>query len=496
MLPPRARLSARVDPLVERGLYFVLHAPRQSGKTTLLHALAGDLNGGGRYTALVTTVEVLQQETSTAIANTLITERIVNDARRLPRAQRPPDPAAIKADARHRLGRFLADWSEACPRPLVLFIDEIDCLSNDVLVNVLRQLRAGHTARPAPFPHCVALVGLRNVRDYKVQLRADGDSLGTASPFNVKSDSLTLRNFTADEVEALVGQHGDDTGQVITTGAARAAWTATRGQPWLVNAVARQLVEHEVTDRNVPIEPGDVERAVEAVIERRDTHLDSLVDKLRDPRVRRVIEPVLVGDLLSPDVFDDDLQYVRDLGLIETEPNIELANPIYREVIPRALTFVTQRTIALDTERFVNADGTLDMNVLLRDFQRFFRAHAESWLDRFEYREAGPHLVLMAWLQRIVNGGGRITREFAIGSGRADLVVEWQSRRYAIELKIRRGDHTIDDGVAQLGRYLERLDAHQGWLVVFDRRATVSWDAKLFERQIESAGRVIHVFGA
>lgn len=109
----------------------------------------------------------------------------------------------------------------------------------------------------------------------------------------------------------------------------------------------------------------------------------------------------------------------------------------------------------------------------------------------------GPHLILMAFLQRLVNGDGGITREFAIGSGRVDLVLHWRERRYVMELKIRRSPKTIDQGVKQLNAYLDRLGEDEGWLVVFDPRETQTWEQKLYDKTLESAdGRVIHLFGA
>jgi hypothetical protein len=252
-----------------------------------------------------------------------------------------------------------------------------------------------------------------------------------------------------------------------------------------------------VTDPARPVEAAHVAAAQETLILRRDTHLDSLVDKLHEPRVLRIIEPLLSGETLAPDVLNDDLLYVRDLGLVTTDPAVRIANPIYEEVIPRSLTYVMQRTIGHDASWYQRPDGSLDMPALLRAFQEFFAEHSEPWLERFDYKEAGPHLILMAFLQRIVNGGGRIRREFAVASGRADLLVEWREHRYALELKVRRGERTIAQGVAQLSGYLTRLGLDEGYLVVFDRRPSVSWDEKIYDREIEGPGsRRIHLFGA
>ncbi|MFM7199237.1 MAG: ATP-binding protein, partial [Myxococcota bacterium] len=140
-------------------------------------------------------------------------------------------------------------------------------------------------------------------RDYKV---ASGGSerLHTASPFNVKADSITLRNFNREEVFELLLQHQSATGQRFEEEALAHVWHLTRGQPWLVNALARQLTQVIVKDRTHTITQTHVEQAKEILIQRRDTHLDSLAERLREERVKGILVPMLAGEML-PDVPDD-----------------------------------------------------------------------------------------------------------------------------------------------------------------------------------------------
>jgi type II secretory pathway predicted ATPase ExeA len=495
MLPPERRLGD-LEPLIADGKYFVVHAPRQTGKTTAFQALCRRLNEGGRYVALYVNVENAQVAGGDlATGMPLILGAIRRRAEELLAPELRPAISDPPPEPGEALNEVLSAWTLACPRPTVLFIDEIDALQDETLISVLRQLRSGYDTRPKRFPQCVALIGLRDVRDYRARVRPDSNSLGTASPFNVKAESLTLRNFTRAEVEELYAQHTEATGQQFAHGALDLAFGLTQGQPWLVNALAAQAVGVVVPDRQQQVEVEHVRQAKEILVERRDCHLDSLVDKLREPRVKRIIEKILVGDAPPMDVLNDDLVYVRDLGLISTQGTMAIANPIYAEVIPRTLSWVMQVSIHQETAWYVRDDGSLDVPALLRAFQKFFRRHSEAWLSRFEFQEAGPHLMLMAFLQRVVNAGGTIEREFAVGSGRADVVVRWREDVHAIELKVRYDEATESEGVEQLGRYLERLGLAEGFLVIFDRRQDVGWDEKLCERVAEHAEKRIHVFG-
>jgi type II secretory pathway predicted ATPase ExeA len=344
MLPPERRLP-ETKGLIDRQLYFVLHAPRQSGKTTLVRTLAQRLTAEGRYTALLTSCEAGQAaggDVEKGISAVLDAIRLsaLND---LPEELRPPMADAL-VPATTRLQDLLSRWSRRSPRPIVLFLDEIDALLDAVLISVLRQLRAAYASRPKGFPQSVALIGLRDVRDYRARRHPEAEDPG--SFFNITVESFTLSNFTVDDVAKLYEQHTAETGQAFTAEAKSLAYRLTQGQPWLVNALARQAVEKLVPDPALPVEVSHVEQAKAILVERRGTHLDALIDFLGEPRVKRVIEPILAGKLLSPAVLDDDIQFVKDLGLVTSGPSgLEIANPIYREIIPQALTNILHATI-------------------------------------------------------------------------------------------------------------------------------------------------------
>jgi AAA domain len=503
MLPPERRLLGVRD-LIDRQLYFVVHAPRQTGKTTTLEGLARKLTAEGRFTALHISCETGQSaggDVERAVAAILESMALAAELQ-LPVDLRPDPPSDFAAvPAESRLALSLSRWCRKSPRPVVLFLDEIDALRDEALLSVLRQLRSGYTGRPAGFPHSLALIGLRDVRDYRARVRADAESLGTSSPFNIKVESLTLRNFTAEEVAELYAQHTAETGQVFRPEALARAFDLTRGQPWLVNALARQIVETVVPDSSQPVERSHVDSAKEILIERRDTHLDSLVERLREPRVRRVIEPILAGDLLAPDLIEDDIRFVMDLGLVALGPSgLEIANPIYREVIPRALAWVTQASLPISPASYVAADGRLDTRRLLAEFSAFWCQHAEFYLSRQPYSEAAAQLIFMAYLQRVVNGGGSIEREYAVGSGRIDLCVRWVAptglQLWAVELKVWR-EHRPDplaEGLAQLSRYLDRLGLDTGTLILFDARSEAApAPERCSQAEIEHAGHRLAV---
>lgn len=469
MLPTLRRLPS-VHQVIDQQGYFVLHAPRQVGKTTSLVSLGRELTGAGKYAAVLVSMEVGQpfREVGAAELPILHSWRAAIE-HNLPRELWPPPwPEAPPGE---RIGAALRVWARTCPRPLVVFLDEIDALRDDVLISVLRQLRSGFDNRPKDFPWSLALCGLRDVRDYKLAEGYQG-RLGTASPFNIKVESFTMKNFTQEEVAELYAQHTAETGQAFLPETLEAAFRDTQGQPWLVNALARQLVQVVAPDGR-PVTLADEEEARRLLIRRMDTHLDSLADKLREPRVRRIIEPMLLGDALS-NVPESDLRYLMDLGLLRMDPQggLVVANPIYAEVIVRHLALGVQASLPQIPATWLSPAGRLDAARLLDAFLAFWREHGEALLGASPYPEAAPHLVLMAFLHRVENGGGTVTREYAVSRGRLDLCLRYGPDRVAMELKVWRGGrkNPVPGGLQQLDRYLQGLGLQEGWLVVFDQR--------------------------
>ena len=513
-VPPLERIDLdEVLMLIEQRRYFVMHAPRQTGKTSSLLALMDELNGRGRYRCMYVNVEIGQsarEDVGAAMrailgqlalrAERILGERIVKEVWREALEDTGPHGA---------LQEVLSRWAAADARPLVLMIDEIDALIGDTLLSVLRQLRAGYPDRPRQYPQTVILCGVRDVRDYRIQSTAENAIVAGGSAFNIRAESLRLDDFTADEVHKLLAQHTETTGQVFAEEAQNAIRELTQGQPWLVNALAYEACfrNRAGRDRSRSVTADAIYDAREQLILRRETHLDQLTDKLQEERVRRVVEPLLSGAEYTEAIPQDDVEYVRDLGLLRREDPIAIANPIYQEVIPRDLTYTTQAYLAQDPAWYVDADGRLRLADLLAAFQGFFREHSEHWVERFQYREAGPQLLLQAFLQRIVNSGGRIEREYGLGRMRTDLLILWPApgdarpgqavQQAVVECKLlyKSLEQTVREGLEQTRAYMDRCAAKEGHLVVFDRTVDVSWDDKIFRREEGVGDTKVTVWG-
>ena len=505
MLPALGRLPG-IRRLVAREQYFVVHAPRQTGKTTAIKALVREINAKGDMVALYCTLETLQGATDPARALSAIASLLRFNANNvMPEVfKRESNPPCVRETPEQYAAESLAvretltDLCRLADKPLVVFFDEADCLFGQVLVSFLRQLRDGYVNRDdIPFPASIALVGMLDVRDYKAQIRPDGESLGQISPFNIISEDMMLRNFSTDEVRDLYAQHTAATGQVFAPEAFGLVMELTRGQPWLVNAIARECVEKIHGFRyDETITAADVDAAKETIIRRRDTHVDSLMERLREPRVRRIVEPLIFGGTADVTYNDEDYRYVVDLGLLRIERgSLVPANRMYAEIIGRYLSRGEQDNMqqSVPDTPWATEDG-LDMAGLMAAFQEFWRENSGADRRAYEYGEATPHLVLMAFLQRVTNGKGHIIREMALGSRRLDLCVEYRDKRYAVEVKTTR-NFAGEKSYGQLADYLSTLGLDEGWMAVFDADAAKPWEEKLYVRDEPFKGKMLHIVG-
>ncbi|MDR3187566.1 MAG: ATP-binding protein, partial [Prevotellaceae bacterium] len=213
MLPPADRLiGAQLHRYISDKLYWVLHAPRQTGKTTFLQSWMREINAGGEAMACYVSVEDCQNIAAREEAMRTIHRAICDYAGLF----KFPVPHMEDVNPEGLLRATLIKWSElVAPKPLIVLFDEVDVLTDDVMVSFLRQLRGGFASRGVgTFPVSIALVGMRDLKDYIIRAK-DGKSVNPGSPFNIKADSAVLGNFTREDIAHLFAQRTAETGQQI-----------------------------------------------------------------------------------------------------------------------------------------------------------------------------------------------------------------------------------------------------------------------------------------
>jgi hypothetical protein len=490
MLPPEERLvGAQLHRYIRDKLYWVLHAPRQTGKTTFLQSWMGEINGGSEAVACYVSLERCQgigePERSMPDLCKAIQEYAETAGLDVPRVR----TEAVNS----MLSDILRDWAKlTAPKGLVVLFDETDVLVEGTLISFLRQLRGGFATRGVGiFPVSVALVGMRDLKDYLVAAKG-GEPVNPGSPFNIKSDSAFIGNFSREDLGRLFLQRTEETGQGITAEALGYVWEQSRGQPWIVNSLfmrATMRVLGEESRETVRLE--HIREARGQMIAARETHLEALAYRLGDPGIRAILETIITGKFdLSLSSGNPAVEQALDMGLIryDEEWGYKVANPLYEEIITRHLNSAYYAMLPPPSSwRWEKGDGTLDMDNLLREFVKFWRRHSEVLEGSAGFSEAFPHLLLTAFLQRVTNGGGYVSREAAAGRGRMDLAVEYRGKTDIVEIKVVYPYNTVkavrEEGLEQVKGYRDRVDrGAAAYLLLFDRREQakgIRWEERL-----------------
>jgi hypothetical protein len=515
MLPVLPR-QPEVDEMIKGKYYFIFHAPRQSGKTTFFNALTSKINSDGNYYALYCALATVRGVTDKNEAMTTVVSRLnmglrASTVEALKEKSYSYDclPGMTAVDSKVQI--LLTQLCLDLDKELVVFFDEADCLVGPSIITFLAQIRDGYNIRANPgnkFPRSIALVGMRNIRDYLTQNHPEEQSAHLASPFNISADSITLANFTQSEIKTLYHQHTEATGQAFVDDAVDRAWYWSEGQPWLVNALANQVINNDLkNDYTVTISGNHVDQAAEGLLKRHSTHFDSLLNRLKEPRVIKVMKPVFAGaDSLTSSWTNDDVLYCKDLGLVAADEleRLRPANPMYRQIMAMFISFDLQQLFpSISSNIWIEGDRLL-LSPLIEEFLKIWRKFGSSFPLQHQdnlavkYDEATHAFMLFAFLQRVVNGSGaRVEMQYAQGRGHVDVCAVYKGAEFPIELKVRSEERPFDqaEGLLQLAGYMDKCAAKEGWLMVFHQNRMKPWDERYFWHTEKCRDLTINVIG-
>lgn len=496
---PRSKLVTELVAQIEQGKYFTIYAPRQMGKTTLLRRLRDVLLKKESYLPITLSFggfENLSEIEFLDAFHTLFRRHLL---RVLPVAsQTEPLKQLLTSPALPNffaLGQLWQTLHELLPQyHIVQIIDEIDGMPQSVISDLLQTWREIYLGSAPPRPiHSVVLIGLQNIATL---------NLGRSSPFNIARE-LQLPAFTRSQTEFLLNQYTTESGQPFAEGVIEELFYQTGGHPFLVNRLAAITTEEIATNRQQPITSADLSAALQQLLTESNYNFEALFRRA-EPYKEDLLN-ILFG---APYKFTLTNPLVRSLtmhGIISKTPDgsCRIANPIYATILSdyfRPLRSGLQAAILVNGYDFRahRVNNQLQMDQLLSRFRAFVeRRGGEAFKVTPTPLEATGQYLLMAYLEMIVRDlKGDIFTEVDTGSGRMDIIVVHQGKRYIIETKIWRGQSYFDQGLPQLAQYLESEGEREGYLVVFHARPQVygklTYDQ--LEFTIEHDGKTIHVY--
>jgi len=496
MIDPMTRVNG-VFKLIDSHQYFSIYGPRQTGKTTCLYALMEELNQQGRYTALAVNIQVAASGRDSHEAMRMIAAAIYRQSTL--HLIEPEWPIEIsEQDTKFdNLQDYLGDWARHNRKPIVLLLDEVDALSEQYFVALMRQIRAGFEGRPRGFPQSIGLIGLRDVQDYSYSTQrpiTTTDSPGVETPFNVKSGSLSINNFSSEEMDDLLYQHAQATGQEFPEEVREHIFDLTQGQPWLINAIADLIISSILgNDYYEDITYKHLTRAQHLLLERRETHIDNVLKKLREPPIKLVIEAIINGEAPDFTQFKDALSYARSMGIVTRIPPVHFANPIYQELALKTMCSVFTESLPTDLVNIEHywRENNINITALLEEFQIFYRRFAEVWIGRYEFKEAGRQLLFVAFLMRLTQGCAEFEWDMALGHAHCSVIMNYQGQRTAFVMKLRHDNYSREEGLNQTVRYLKHMNLERGYLLLFD----MFWEDQVYQEEVEHEHKRVILLG-
>jgi len=482
--------------LVEKKKYFVINRPRQFGKTTTLNFLAQRLQASGKYAPALISFEDFTHRANIAEAQFYqkIANRIVAE---LARTATGTLGAKLSAPAIGDWDDFFNWLREICQsRKLVLLIDEIDAAPETVVIGFLaglRQMYLQRSRKPAlPAPHAVALAGVHDIKNLKARYRNATQAIGSASPFNI-AVNYELPAFSRENVRQYYLQHSAATGQFFDDAVIGRVHEVTNGHPWLVSMLAKLLVENIAPNRKQRIRLDHAERAIQELLAAPNPNFDSLFKNARQERLFPIVLDLLQGRPYRYNLLDDDIRFGVTYGMFAGKNRqLILANPIYAQALYQHLEKELKRSEVREivaANHFVDRHGYLDFRRLLDKFQAFMKAKGATVSKHRDFHEATGQLLLLSYLDLLVNGKGWTFKEPQSGDGRIDVVCCYGRQKEIVELKLWYGARRYQAGLAQLARYLDREGLDRGYLFVFDRRENVKREYSFSEHSV--AGKKI-----
>jgi hypothetical protein len=466
-----------IQTMIDRGRYFSIFAPRQSGKTTFLTETCSQLHNDPTYVAIILSFQDnsdLDKAQFYGMMERYLYSQLLS---RLKEVDCEKTEAVKRFLDNHHLTDHISfkllfeELNQLIQlKKIVIFIDEFDGIPLKQLSNfltALRELYQQYKGIKQKALYSIGLIGIRNITKLVV---------GGVSPFNI-ADQVDLPPFSLKNVRDLYAQYTEETNQPFTAGAVKKVYQETTGQPWLVNRLGTILTMDIKPKTIEPINEQDVEKAIQILLKERNDHFDNLYEKAK---IYKETFVEIVFDHVEYNQYDEEQSWLEQYGLIKNiDDHAVVANNIYKTIHIKAFFKEVKADKDISLPEYILPGNKLDMKRILLNFERYISQIGVRafYSEEKPYEKTGQFL-LTAWLYQFVRGGqGDLRYEVLSGLGRLDIMLTYKGKKYIIETKVNRHDDVswiIEEGVHQLaGKYLATEGTTEGYLVVFDTRTPV-----------------------
>ncbi len=458
--------------LVDKGRYFTIFAPRQSGKSTYFSLLLERLEATGVYTPVWISFENLKTADRDEFYED-VTDQFQQYFAKYDIAVEEPITSHLQ------LAKFFKRFGTALP-PLVLVIDEFEGIPDSVLNEVMHTFRKLYHQQEFHGLHSLILVGISTMAELV---------LSSASPFNIVDD-LKISYFTHDEVRELIQQYVSESGQPFEEEVIEAIYEDTKGQPGLVCALCHYLVNTVATERSQAVSMQDWYTAITHFTKfRRDKNILNIVQKAKEKR-EFMLRVLFSQARIEYSVDHEEIDYLSVHGVIgNVDGYVGIPVPLYRKRLINAFRPVINGEVSQymsaheGLQEYISESG-LNMHALLLKYRQYVRRRGFRAFDTQPVKEAAWHYSLDGFINFFIEQlGGHTFIETPAGRGCTDIVILYHEQKYVIEVKVFTTQHYFQKGKGQLADYLTSEGLDEGFYVVFSNKHTEQ-DTLLFDETV------------
>ncbi len=476
MVDTEKRFKA-VENLIDRGNYFTINRARQYGKTTMLNKIWFRLSD--KYLVIPLSFEGLGDEAFASPA-TFVTTFKRQMARHLVSLRQNEALIGIwqngDASSIDDLSEIVTDFCRACPKPVVVTIDEVDKSSdNQLFMNFLGMLRNKYLERDKEGMnytfHSVILAGVYDIKNLKLKLRPDAEKKYN-SPWNIAADFNVDMTFHPEEIAQMLNDYENDVHSGMDIKAiSEEIYKYTTGYPYLVSAICKIIDERLEAEWTLD----NVQQAVKIIaIGENVTLIDDLSKNIENNiELRDFLFSIVVnGAEYSFTMVDPIVKLANMFSYIRKNQRGKtiIHNLIFEEALFMYFGNKTMREQGTKISPYVLnyvQNGKLNMEHVVTRFRDLMHEEYRESTEPFFEKEG--RLLFLTFLKPIINGiGFYYVEPQTRDNRRMDLVVTYDKQEYIVELKIWHGDKYEELGRDQLSGYLATRGMDEGYLVTFD----------------------------
>jgi hypothetical protein len=470
----------KIRELIDNEFYFTINRPRQYGKTTTLNELVNTIQE--EYLVISISFEGIgdkvfeNEEEFSKVFIELLSESIeLSDEDESLRLISLSNNIANLRD----LSKIITNFVKGALKEIILIIDEVDKSSNNQLfLSFIGMLRNKYLNREVGKDYTfksVILAGLYDVKSLKLKLRSEEEAKYNL-PWNIAVDFNIDMSFSTQEISTMLEEYSKVNNLNMDIKAiSEELHFFTGGYPYLVSRLCQIIDEKINIDCKKVWNKDHIQTAVKMLLEEKNTLFDTLIKNLENNKeLYEYIEDLLVrGTEKSFNNYNPIIEIGITYGYFKnSNGKVVISNKVFAEIIYNYMeskleNFYSKMDLYNYRDAFIQPNGGLDIEKVLKKFQQFMKEQYSSKDE--EFIEHHGRLLFLAFIKPIINGTGFDFKEVQISEEkRLDLVITYNNFKYIIEMKIWRGTKYHEEGISQLCNYLDIHNLHTGYLLIFN----------------------------